>query len=1038
MADKIRPGRTGYEITHTTRRKNGDVAASLTAAVQPLTGRRINRGPKQASTATSQPWQAEAWQMYDAVGELRFGVSWLASAVSRCRLIAARQVPGEDEPEPVTDGPVADLLADFAGGRAGQAQLLRRATQQLVVAGDTYVVGRTLPGEMGPDGEPAEEWRAYSTSETSWSGAGWQVNPGDGTIYLDQDDLIFRCWLPHPNRWVEAESSVRSALPVLRELHGLTQRVAAEIDSRLAGAGLLILPQEFTFPSGQAAQSGDANGGEEAFINTLIDYMVTPIKDRESASAVVPLVVTAPGEHIGQAQLIRFWSELDDRSKELREEALDRLARSLDLPPEIIKGLSDSNHWCTLPDVEIMTADGWRTYDQLTPGDLVLTLNHETGLSEWQPVQAVNVWDVVDEPMVEITGKRHHSVTTLNHRWPILAGKPDNRRRAWATTAELLEQVADADPNRQQYNHLILSAPHADLPADPKYADALVELVAWYFTEGNLGERPGRRVPQVVINQSHHVNPDNCARIRRALTALFGPASDTLDKGGRYATPETVERWQQARRMRAENPNMSASAIGREIGVSSTMAQKYLTQEPKLHDQTPRWRETVTRDDKMTRFVLNRAAAEVLLEHAPGRVVTLDFVRSLTAAQLELFIDTAIRGDGHRLNRGKGTPVFSQKDPAMCDAYELALILSGRSSYRYAHTSLGAGADGPREKTQEVTIASNRTTFAPRGRNVREFEHTGVVWCPTTANGTWLARHNGTVFYTGNSAWAISEDGVQMHVAPMLGVLCLALTVGWLRPALAALGVPDADDYLVWYDTTPLELKPDKSEAARELYDRMEIGGDTLRRETGFGDDDAPTDEELRRMILLKFLERVQDPGLLLQALGISTQGLPDLAPAPAIPAPRPAADDQPPSEGPPGTADAARDGDGDAPARTAAATPHSGGLPDIAVVMAAEVAVMRALTYAGRRLLRDQPRAGRSQYAQVPQHELHLHIPLTGHRLDTLIADAWTALQQVLPDRPEVAAVCDRYVRELLQAGVRHEPRFLSTMLCDEAGVCV
>ncbi|MEV0822515.1 hypothetical protein [Nonomuraea rubra] len=634
MGGKIKAGRTGYEVTHTTRHKNGEVAASLTAAVQPLTGRRISRGPKQASTATSQPWQAEAWSMYDLVPELRFAVTWKAAAISRCKLIAARRVAGADEPELVETGLPAELVADLAGGPGGQSQLLRRAAQQLIVAGDTYIVARTLPGsEALGELDAVEEWRAYSTTETSWNGGGWQVNPGDGTIYLGEDDLIFRCWLPHPNRWVEAESEVRSALTVLRELHGLSQRISAEIDSRLAGNGLLILPQEFSFPAGQAAQSGDARSGEEAFIETLIDYMITPIKDRESASAVVPLVITAPGEHIGQAQLIQFWSDLDDRSREIRDGAIERLARGLDLPAEIIKGLADSNHW---------------------------------------------------------------------------------------------------------------------------------------------------------------------------------------------------------------------------------------------------------------------------------------------------------------------------------------------------------------------------------------------------------------------TAWAVGEQAVQMHVAPLLGVLCLALTIGWLRPALAAAGVEDADDYLVWFDTTPLEVRPDKGEAAVELYDRFEIGGDTLRRERGFGEDDAPTPDELRQMILFKFLERVQDPGLLLQALGISTAGLPDMAPEPpAIPAPRAGDDDAGDGEqGPPGTDDDARQADADEPSRTAAALP-AGELPDIAVVYAAEVAVMRALTYAGRRLLRDQPRAGRSSFTTIPQHELHLHIPLGAARLDTLTADAWTALQQVLPDRPEVAAVCDRYVRDLLQHSVRHEPRFLARMLCDEAGVC-
>jgi len=33
---------------------------------------------------------------------------------------------------------------------------------------------------------------------------------------------------------------------------------------------------------------------------------------------------------------------------------------------------------------------------------------------------------------------------------------------------------------------------------------------------------------------------------------------------------------------------------------------------------------------------------------------------------------------------------------------------------------------------------------------ITEEKYTGIVWCPTTRNGNWLARRNGTVYYTGN------------------------------------------------------------------------------------------------------------------------------------------------------------------------------------------------------------------------------------------------------------------------------------------------
>jgi hypothetical protein len=171
----------------------------------------------------------------------------------------------------------------------------------------------------------------------------------------------------------------------------------------------------------------------------------------------------------------------------------------------------------------------------------------------------------------------------------------------------------------------------------------------------------------------------------------------------------------------------------------------------------PRWREVLEGQGRIVRFKLNAAAAEPILEHAPGRLVTMDFVRHCTASQLELFIDTAICGDGHYM--GGVTPTFSQKDPRMCDAFELALILSGRSLTRRQHTSVGRGKDGTRVKTQEAVTGSRASTFAPRGRSFEEIRYTGTIWCPTTPNGTWLARREGTVFYTGTSAWQIEDLG---------------------------------------------------------------------------------------------------------------------------------------------------------------------------------------------------------------------------------------------------------------------------------------
>lgn len=895
-------------ITHIENTGAGAAPTQMTAAAQILHSRKIQRsGTTKQKKSASFPWQNDAWLMYDEIGELWFAINWAANNLSRVKLYAARVTDEDGDPAALSEGPAAELVADWAGGPGGQAAFLSRIGAHLALVGDSYIVGKTCypdadepgaavkpadptirigPVETPPDA-PDVEWQAYSTDEISYDG-GWRVNDGFDQFDISDADLIIRCWRPHPRRWSEAQSAVRSSLPILRELRGLTMHVSAQVDSRLAGAGILFVPQSITFAGPSAGQEGDAADGEDPFIRDLIEHMLTPIKDRDSAAAVVPLVVKVPDESIGKIEHISFAGALDEKAKDLRDEALRRFALGQDLPASIILGQEDSNHWCTLPHVRIMTESGWKTYDELRPGDLVLTLNHVTGLSEWQPVQRINVFDVTDEPMISLRGRRHTSTTTRSHRWPTIAGRWDKRERTWTTSGELLGQAQGVPETQDIYQRVIMAAPAADIPTEIKYSDALVELVAWYYTEGNGSVRPGRQRQQYVINQSHKVNPENCERIARALTVMFGPES-AFEKGGRYSTPESVARREQARRLRADDPTISLNEIGRRLGVSGVMAGKYLTQDARLADDVPRWRTTTTSDGQMTRFLLNSAAGQIVLEHAPNRVVSLDFIRALTVSQLELFLDVSVRADGHLA--GGTTRVLHQKEPERLDAFELAALLSGRSVRRYTETGIGRSAAGPVEKTMHVIAVSDKTSQSLKAGHVSETRHTGIVWCPTTENGTWLARDGDHAFFTGNSAWLTDEQSVRAHVAPMASAVCLALTIGWLQPALEELGLPDASDHMVWFDLSALIHQPDRSAIALDLHDRILISDEAVRRETGFNESDKPLPQEFTKRILLKLLSSGGDATPILRQLGIAIgsvddgQGAPagDVTPEPSI-----------------------------------------------------------------------------------------------------------------------------------------------------------
>lgn len=170
---------------------------------------------------------------------------------------------------------------------------------------------------------------------------------------LHPNAIVVRVWRKHPRRSWEPDAPVRGVLAVLREIDLLNRHIHATATSRLAGAGVLAIPSEAVFPPGQGPQTAqpvdpddqNTTAPEDGFVDTLIDAMTTPLIDRGSAAAVVPLVVKVPGELVDKMKHLTFATPFDDRVQSLLDQAIKRLALGLDIPPEILTGTSAMNHW---------------------------------------------------------------------------------------------------------------------------------------------------------------------------------------------------------------------------------------------------------------------------------------------------------------------------------------------------------------------------------------------------------------------------------------------------------------------------------------------------------------------------------------------------------------------------------------------------------------------------------------------------------------------------------------------------------------------
>ena len=291
--------------------------------------------PDRKAAGQSQGWQTEAWKLYDQVGELRYLSNWIGNAISRGELHAARRVGNELVPQ--TDGPGREAMDALYGGPHGQGEMLQLTGTDLTVGGEGYISYRAS----------AQAWDVIATGKVNQDKQGKvTVDYGDGKrTPTSAADLLIRIWTPHPRDPNQADSPTRSNLQTLHQIRGYDDHISVQLASRLTGAGILPLPEEIKFavPPDMDPEATQA----DVFMSTLHEAMLAAKENPASPAATVPIVITVPGDLLENLpeEPIRFWSDLDENVVEMREAALRRFAIGMDVPPEVLMGNSDSNHW---------------------------------------------------------------------------------------------------------------------------------------------------------------------------------------------------------------------------------------------------------------------------------------------------------------------------------------------------------------------------------------------------------------------------------------------------------------------------------------------------------------------------------------------------------------------------------------------------------------------------------------------------------------------------------------------------------------------
>lgn len=96
--------------------------------------------------------------------------------------------------------------------------------------------------------------------------------------------------------------------------------------------------------------------------------------------------------------------------------------------------------------------------------------------------------------------------------------------------------------------------------------------------------------------------------------------------------------------------------------------------------------------------------------------------------------------------------------------------------------------------------------------------------------------------------WLITEHAVSRHAAPTIDEILESLTYNWFRPQVSV----DTTNIVLWRDLAPATVPTDRSELTLKAHDRYLISDDSARQELDFGDEDAPTPEEITDRIVRK------------------------------------------------------------------------------------------------------------------------------------------------------------------------------------------
>ena len=333
-------------------------------------------------------WQAQALYYAREVPELSFAATFYAKMMRNMLIYPALLEPDGSLTRIEDDLPVR-ILNRIQDPGGGIQEILGSFGWLGFITGEGQLFGRNLD-------TPREVWQYVWNDELVVDmGAGnqprtitwWPIMSGESISYeWGTEAISYRFWTPDPARSGEAWSPMRATLRVAAELIALTEAVMATAMSRIV-QGMLLVPQDL------APAPAEGGSDEDPLMDILVDdlqaHLVAAKENIGTPEAASPFVLSGQDEQLAVVRWLQMHDpQTDYAERELRREAVERLAQGLDMPKEMLTGVGQTNHWAAK---QIMD-DRWRSHGSQMGSQFCSNLNQayyrpalrEAGWAEWE------------------------------------------------------------------------------------------------------------------------------------------------------------------------------------------------------------------------------------------------------------------------------------------------------------------------------------------------------------------------------------------------------------------------------------------------------------------------------------------------------------------------------------------------------------------------------------------------------------------------------------------------------------------------------